>query len=304
MKNVTAYVQALLCALISAALAIMGKSLIASISPVILLFLRLSIACIGFLPFVKLHTFTQLNRSNKLMLILAGVIGVFAGNLLFYFGLTYSSAFNASLINALTPILTLMGMCLYLRILPTRMVLFSFFLAFVGVLMVITNGSLDMRAFVRAKGNIILLLATATSVIYSLAAKHKTAALTSSAFALGSFVISVALLTPLALHGGLLELLPTITLVQWLMIGFLALAGSTLGFYLFTQSMMVIGPEITAYIVYSMAPLFVMVVDLVFLKKPASLWKLAGTACILASLLLQLTLLSQEEKHHHLERHK
>lgn len=60
MKRLLAtYNQAISCALIGAGMAITGKSLVASLDPMILIFLRASIACLFLVPFIRLKQISR-----------------------------------------------------------------------------------------------------------------------------------------------------------------------------------------------------------------------------------------------------
>ena len=79
-------------------------------------------------------------------ILLVGIIGLFGFNMLFFNGLQYTSALNASLIISLNPITTILLSSLILKTGISRMHVFGAIISFAGVLVLLTKGSLDKLA--------------------------------------------------------------------------------------------------------------------------------------------------------------
>lgn len=278
----------LICALFSAGIAIAGKVLTTSVPSTCLTFLRIAIASVCFLPFINPKTFKRLNKSDLGILISAGAIGIFLSNILYFVGLSSSTALHAALINSLTPALMLMGTCLYVRRMPGTKQLASFVLALFGVFLIITEGDFSLHAIFAHPGNLLMLASVMCWVLYSMMIKKKSDALPSAAFTFGTLVIGALLLVPFSMQHDIGHTVRALTPGQWGLTLYIAIIGTGLGYFIYGKSVEIHGPDKTAFIMYSTAPVFVVILTYLFLDDPISSWEIAGTFCILASLFLHL----------------
>ncbi len=193
----------LTCALFSAGIAIAGKFLTASIPSVSLTFLRISIASLCFVPFVKPKSFKRLKKSDIGVVLLAGSIGIFLSNLLYFVGISTSTALHASLINSLTPALMLMTTSLYMRHMPSLVHVASFALALFGVFLIITEGNFGITTLLASTGNLLMLASVGCWVIYSMTVQQKSDSLPSIAFTFGALMVGTLFLLPLSMQHGL-----------------------------------------------------------------------------------------------------
>ncbi len=280
---------ALLAALMSAGIAIAGKLLATNIPPTDLTLLRVSIASLCFLPFLRRKFFKSLTRNDVGILVLAGFFGIFLSNVLYFQGLTTSSALHAALINSLTPGLMLMCTCLYFRQLPTREQIFSFSLALFGVFLITTDGNFNFAALFENTGNLLMLLSVLCWVIYSIAAQQKSDALPCTAFTFGALIIGTLLLIPISLsNNSTTQTIQHLCCKEWLLILYIALIGTGCGYFLYGKSIEQIGPDMAAYIMYSMTPVFVLPLTFLFFDDPITMWEVAGSLCILGSLVIHV----------------
>lgn len=280
---------ALLAALMSAGIAIAGKLLANNIPATDLTLLRVSIASVCFLPFIRPKFFKSLTKNDVSILVLAGFFGIFLSNVLYFQGLKASSALHAALINSLTPGLMLMCTCLYFRQLPTREQIFSFSLALFGVFLITTDGNFNFAALFENTGNLLMLLSILCWVVYSIAAKQKSAALPCTAFTFGALIIGTMLLIPIGMgNNSTATTIQQLCCKEWLLILYIALMGTGAGYFLYAKSIEQIGPDMAAYIMYSMTPVFVLPLTLLFFDDPITMWELLGSLCILSSLVLHI----------------
>lgn len=280
---------ALFAALLSAGIAIAGKLLATDIPSTTLTFLRVSIAALCFLPYIKPTYFKAPKKSDWYILLLAGFFGIFLSNVLYFEGLKTSSALHAALINALTPGLMLMCTCCYFKKLPTREQIFSFSLALLGVFLITTNGNFHLDALFENTGNLLMFVSILCWVVYSIAAKQKSENLPCTAFTFGALLIGTLLLAPLSLqYGTFAQSVYALSTMQWLLIAYIALVGTGYGFFLYGKSIEQIGPDMAAYIIYSVTPVFVVLLTFFFFQDPVTTWELMGTFCILASLAIHI----------------
>jgi len=93
-------------------------------------------------------------------LLLIGVIGLFGFNLLFFFGLLYTSPVNASLIVSLNPAMTLVFSYVILRTKITKFEIIGMLISLVGVIILLTK--FDMQRLLElefSKGDILIFIA-------------------------------------------------------------------------------------------------------------------------------------------------
>lgn len=178
--------------------------------------------------------------------------------------------------------------CLYFKRLPTRAQVISFSLALLGVFLITTDGNFNLAALFENTGNLLMLISVLCWVIYSIAANQKSAALPSSAFTFGALIVGTLLLVPIGLHYGVQSTVHQLSTYQWLLIAYISMIGTGLGYYIYGKSVEQIGPDAAAYIMYSMAPVFVVLLTFIFFDDPITTWEMFGTACILCSLVIHL----------------
>ncbi|MGE0010548.1 MAG: DMT family transporter [Candidatus Babeliales bacterium] len=280
---------ALVAALMSAGIAIAGKFLATDLPSADLTLLRVSLASLCFLPYARTLSLKKLTKKDFGVLVLAGFFGIFLSNVLYFQGLAISSALHAALINALTPGLMLMCTCFYFRKLPTLEQMISFSLALLGVLLITMDGTFNWETLFNSTGNLLMLLSILCWVVYSISAKQKSETLPCTAFTFGALIIGTLLLVPITLQdNSLTTTLTHLTNMQWLLIGYIALIGTGLGYFLYAKSIEQIGPDMAAYIIYSMTPVWVVILTFLFFDDPITRWELAGSLCILGSLIIHI----------------
>lgn len=277
---------ALLSALMSAGIAIAGKLLATNIPSTNLTLLRVSIASACFIPFVRPTLFKKISKIDWAIVLLAGFFGIFLSNILYFQGLATSSALHASLINSLTPGLMLMCTCAYFKRLPTLEQIVSFSLALFGVFLITTDGNFNFAALFENTGNLLMLISILCWVVYSIAAEQKSDAFPSAAFTFGALMIGTMLLAPIGLHYGVGDTLHQLSTTQWLLIAYISIMGTGFGYFLYGKSIEQIGPDMASYIMYSMAPVFVVLLTFFLFDDPITTWEIAGSSCILASLVI------------------
>ena len=83
-------------------------------------------------------------KANAIPYVVLGIVGIFGFNALFFVGLEYTSPLNGALIMGTNPLLTTVLARLILKDPITKRQIIGIFFALVGVLLVITQGSLEI----------------------------------------------------------------------------------------------------------------------------------------------------------------
>lgn len=122
-----------------------AKQVLEQMSGESLVFWRFTIAAVTlslYIVFTR-QSWPTLNLSQYAVIVLVGVIGVGGFNLALFNGLQYTSAANGALIMALSPLMTSIVNALLQREWLSRVQVFSLVGGLTGVLLVITNGSVQ-----------------------------------------------------------------------------------------------------------------------------------------------------------------
>jgi drug/metabolite transporter (DMT)-like permease len=266
---------------------IVGRAAAGHIPPVALSFLRWSLATALVLPFAWTHL--QRNwpivRDNWHFLAFLGVIGGGAFNTLQYIGLNYTTALNALVLNSTGPILIALS-CF---------VIFGDRLAFnqvagtlvstIGVLVVISQGSLAvLLSLTLNKGDLLLLLAMSTTGVYAAYLRQRPKIHWLS-FLFSLFFASALFNAPLVLIeiylGFRFELSPFTVLA----VGYVAIFPSILAYMCFTRGVELIG-AVRAGIFLHLIPLFGALLAIGLLGEPLRAYHVIGILLILAGVAL------------------
>jgi drug/metabolite transporter (DMT)-like permease len=127
---------------------VVGEAAVATIDPISLVFLRWLFAALPLIVIavlVERPSWKQALRAWPWLLALS-VTGVVGYTLLLYGALQYTSAFNASLINAFNPALIVLAAAIFLRERLTATSVIGVLLALAGVLIVLSRGDLGALA--------------------------------------------------------------------------------------------------------------------------------------------------------------
>lgn len=212
-----------------------------------------------------------------------GLTGVFGFNILFFLGLETTGAVNGTLIGATNPMLTalLAGLLLRERLEPLQWL--GVVLSFVGVLFVVSNGSLEaLLARDINPGDLLIFAAGVCWAVYSVAGRRifrRYPAVTVTAHA---YFISTALVLALAVGeavgAGATPVLPASPGV-WAALVFLATFCSVLGFVWWNRGVAVLGPSRTA-VFYNLVPVSGIVLGSLLLGEVVTLFHVTGAALV------------------------
>lgn len=98
-------------------------------------------------------------RKNAISYVILGIVGIFGFNTLFFIGLKYTSPVNGALIMGLNPLLTTIFARIILKENITNRQVVGIFFAFIGVLLVITQGSIETIKTLSISGGDLIIFA-------------------------------------------------------------------------------------------------------------------------------------------------
>ncbi|MEY2932233.1 MAG: hypothetical protein RL033_2982 [Pseudomonadota bacterium] len=281
----------LLLAVASAAWAgniVLSRAVRAEIPPIGMAFWRWLLALLlGGVVLVPslLRNRAAVRRAWKLIVVL-GALGMALFHSLLYAAVHSTSAINASLILAITPIFVPLASRLILGQGQTRRELFGAVLSTLGVGVIVSRGELAVfQHMTFSVGDLLMIVATAAWTLYSVVLKRKPAELPPSALLGACMIVALLSLLPFYVWESLTVQLVPFTRVSVLVIGYQALAASLLAYVCYNAAVAQVGP-VHAGLSINLIPVFATVLALLFLDEQLHAFHLVGTLLIALGLLL------------------
>jgi drug/metabolite transporter (DMT)-like permease len=246
---------------------------------------RFGIAILGFLLIRLIQGKAESQLAVKDIFILAplGVIGVFGFNYAFFTALHTTSALNAALIMALSPMLSLL---LSAWLLPIKIRGYQYAgiaLAFIGVSLVITGGRFGLLHI--AVGDAWMLLAMFVWSVYSVGSKKFGGHIPPIQFARWTVSIgAIALIAAALIIEEPLTTIPRLSLSAHLILIYMSVFGAVLAYIFWLRGVYYLGPDRSA-IAFNLVPVFTLLVSLCMGDIPVLL-QFVGMALVLIGVLV------------------
>ncbi|HEY2986107.1 MAG TPA: EamA family transporter [Candidatus Binatia bacterium] len=264
---------------------IVGKALVGKVPPWTLNTGRFTVSALILLPLL-LYRKEWPPRETLMPLFLMSLTGVFAFNAVLYIGLGYTSAINATLVNATTPVTTACIARLVIREQITGRRLFGILLSFAGITWIVSRGSIDALLSLNFNlGDVIVFFATSLWGFYMVMAKPvmrhlSPLALTSITTIIGAFFLLPA--AALELHAHPVDLWQAEVVLAFLYLGIFP---SFLSFLIWNRSIRTFGPG-RASLAYNTLPFFAVLLSELFLGETLRGYQLVGGAIIIAGVII------------------
>jgi len=221
-----------------------------------------------------------LSRQQWVGVILLGMTGVAAYNLLFMFGLERVPASRGSLIMAFNPVAALLGAALFLGEPLTRYRVAGILLALLGVAIVLGHGHpLQLFTGHVGVGEVALLGCAMAWATYTLLGKRILQGLSPLAASTYAALTGVAILAiAAALSGDLI--VPQASLTGWICLAYLGVFGTAVAFVWFYDGVKVLGPARTAVFI-NLVPVAAVTLGVLLLGEPLEMSMLSGGALVI-----------------------
>lgn len=270
---------------------IAGKYTTLDLGPLTTTLLRYVIA-LGFLSLLLVHYgrgALVLARGDIFRALLLGLFGIVGYHYFFFLSLRYTEVANTAIINALSPVMTSVAAAL---VIGERLAARSYagvVIAFLGVLILISRGDLDVVLAVRFnKGDLLMLLSVASWMVYALLVRTligRYSGFTLTFYATLFGVLMLLFVTPIEAPLASIRDMSRASLLSVLYMG---ICGSGLGYLLYNLSIREIGPTRTSSFVYSVIPIVVAGLALLFFGQPITPIMVASMILILIGLRLMM----------------
>ena len=267
---------------------VVGRWLRFSAPPVALTFWRWTVALAVLAPFTFSHLRSQwpvVRRSWKVLCLLA-LFATVLQHIPIYWGLRDTTATNASLLNATSPIFIALTSVLILRHRLSALAIFGTLLSFAGVLVIVSRGSLDvLRTFELNKGDAWILLSALSWAGYTVSLRWRPTELRGLDLLTLIAAVSVMMLAPLcaieAAAGRVL--VPTVESIAG--IAYVGIVASVLAYIGWNHGVAQIGPARAGPFMYLML-VYTPLLSIAFLGEHIELFHFAGAALIIAGIYL------------------
>ncbi|MGX5717078.1 DMT family transporter [Arthrobacter sp. MAHUQ-56] len=219
---------------------VVGAGAVQSIDPLSLVLLRWSLAVVPLLVIAQLveRPCWRSVAAAWPWLLSLGVLGLLGYNLLLYFALEHTDAFNASLINAFNPALITLAAAVFLRERLTPLAVAGVLIALAGVLIVISGGNLArLVATGFGAGEVLMVGAIVVWTAYTVTGRLAPKIPPITATAVQAAVV-VAILGPVRFATGGLAFPPTGAALASLL--FIAIFPSVLSYLLWNRALTVL----------------------------------------------------------------
>lgn len=270
---------------------IAGKFSVREFPPFSLTFFRFLIASlIIFVILIMKDEQWRIKKQEIPLFLSLGIIGMVGYHIFFFLALKYTSAVNTSLIAAMNPIITTTLSIIFLRERISKRALLGIAISFLGVLLIVTNGSLSMLVNLKFNiGDILMVIAVLCFSIYFIMLKgalKKHSPLKCTSYA---FLFCTLALIPFTFYEISTGYLRDTTLLGWSSIFYMAIFCSVIGYLIQQISIKNIGPSKTSLYV-NLTPIFSMVLAYFILNEHITFIKIFAATLIILGVYLNMKL--------------
>jgi drug/metabolite transporter (DMT)-like permease len=287
-STLSAYLLLALAVLCWAGNFVVGRWLRLSAPPVALTFWRWTVALAVLAPFTFSHLRGQwrgIRRSWKILCLLA-LFATVLQHIPIYWGLRDTTATNAALLNATSPIFIALASVTLLRHRPSAIAICGSLISFAGVLVIVSRGSLGaLRALELNSGDAWILLSALSWAGYTVCLRWRPAELRGLDLLTLIAAASVAMLGPLCVIEAAAGrvLVPTVESIAG--IAYVGIVASVLAYIGWNHGVAQIGPARAGPFMYLML-VYTPILSILFLGERVELFHLAGATLIIAGIYL------------------
>lgn len=265
-----------------------AEHVVSEIPPLVAAAIRFAVAGILLFVYVRLKSEWRVDvlKMRWKGLLLVSLTGIFGYNAFFFLALSYTSAINGSLIIATMPVFVSLGAILFLKEAWTGRLAISLFLSLLGVLAVITKGSISLLFSLSFNtGDLLFIAALACGVIYGLVGKTvmkdispllATAIMTST----GSIFLFFCSL----IEGGW-EKVPDLSIQGWGEMLYMVICGTMIGYLIFNKGLEQIGAG-KASIYLNLTPVVTVLLSVMMYDSVVTWKEIPGILMVLAGVYL------------------
>jgi len=230
-------------------------------------------------------------KKNIFSYVILGIVGIFGFNSLFFVGLKYTSPVNGALIMSLNPLLTTIFARIILKDSITKKQVIGIFFAFIGVLLVITQGSIQtIKTLSISGGDIIIFAGNICWALYGVLGRRFIKDGTPLSTTTYTMVIGAVSLIVFSLFTSNPISFSKIPIGAWGAIAFMAFFTSVLGYLWWNKGMKEIGASKTS-LFFNLVPVVTMIISIIIGTK-ITVFQMIGAVLVILGVLTASGLLS------------
>ncbi|YCA46346.1 EamA family transporter (plasmid) [Bacillus sp. JZ8] len=223
-------------------------------------------------------------KAHWKMYILLGIVGIFGFNTFFFLGMQYTSPLNGALIMGTNPLVTALFAYFILKNPITKQQSLGIFFALVGVILVLTQGSLEIvQTLSISKGDLLILSGNVCWALYGVLGRKYLKGSSSMETTTYTMITGSLCLIVLAAFLPNPQPLSHVTVSAWGAILFMALFTSVLGYLWWNKGMATIGASNTS-LFFNLVPVVTMILS-ILTGAPVSLPQVIGTCLVILGVL-------------------
>ncbi len=265
-----------------------GRVLGRSLHPVNSAFLRFAIASVAMLLMCRVidGRFPRLKGRQFFAMFFLGATGIFAYSLFFFTGLQAIQSNRAALIVACTPVCIAIVSAIFMKEKIGVLGILGALLSFSGVAVVISSGNpFDLMRGGIQRGDLMILGCVVSWTTYSLAGKLVMKTMSPLHAVTWSCIFGTFMLLPCAIRWDLAGEIVDARGFDWLLILYLAIFATAIGYYWYYKAIRVLGPSRSGIFINTV-PLFAVVFGVACLDEGLHPSLLAGGAMVIVGVYL------------------
>jgi len=269
MSNKTNYLLMFIATFFWAGAFIAGKFGIHELSPIMLTYLRFFFATLVLFPVMvySMKDDWRLAKEDYITVLRLAVVGMIGYHLPFFLALKYTTASKAAMINASNPLITAVLASVFLQDKLTVKRIAYVLLAFLGVLLTITDWQLNQIFTLSLNiGDLIMLFGASCWAAYSIFVKKATGKIHPLKLSTYTFLGCIILLTPFALKEIVFDHALRVSKGAYGAVLYMAIFPTVMGYTIQQMSIKSIGPAKTALFI-NLVPVISTVLAIVILKE-------------------------------------
>ncbi|SYZ74754.1 Integral membrane protein DUF6 [Candidatus Zixiibacteriota bacterium] len=237
--------------------------------------------------FYQKRSLLRVFRRDLIKFFLLGLFGIVGYHFFFFSSLKYTAVANSAIINAFNPAVTALMAGIFIKERLNGKNYMGLVVAMAGVILLVTRGHAANLLYLNFNlGDLLMLAAVVCWVIYSLIVKTISSKYSGLTITFYAALFGVGQLSLLALSENLPEQMAHISGAAIWALLYMGVVASGIGYLLFNLSIAAIGPTRTSSFTYSLVPIFVAILALVFFGEGITSLMIFSTVPIIAGLYL------------------
>lgn len=282
------YVKLFLAPVLWGGALVAGRVIANELPPLTITFLRFLCVSAFLLPvlYIKNRGFPRPTRKAALLLVLLSITGVLMFNYFLFSGLQTVTAARSSVIISFTPAFVALVSGLFFRERITPIMALGICAAFIGAVITITEGKLEviLRGGISV-GDLFLLGCVLTWTVYSITAKYAMQDLTPLTVLTYGSVTGSVLLIPFAFSGGGLAGLSAQPIETWLSLLYLSIGAAGIAYLFYYEGIKAVGAS-RASIFLNLEPAAAITLGILLLDEQLTLPVTLGAILVIGGLFL------------------